>query len=127
MTRARSSDGTLTTSWAMTYCRISSSIARGSSIKRSALGWCAAVPSNTSRNAAQDLRQFARVRVEHPGRGHLPDLEKGVREAPVQSRAQVLQKPWDLGLQLSDCSNATVERGVIPQEIVDDIHAEQGV
>src|SRR3989449_5886370 len=85
------------------------------------------IRSDAWRNAAQDLRQLARVRVEHPGRGHLPDLEKGLREATVQRRAQVPEKAWDLGLQLSDCPDATVERSVLPQEIVDDVHAEQEV
>src|SRR2546426_10899467 len=85
------------------------------------------IRSNAWRNAAQDLRQLARVCVEHTGRGHLPDLEKRLREATVQRRTQVPEKAWDLGLQLSDCPDATVERSVLPQEIVDDVHAEQEV
>src|SRR6266571_5880887 len=71
--------------------------------------------------------QLPRVRIEDSPRGHLAHLVERVGEAAIQGRAEVLQKPRDIGLQLCDRPHASVERRVVPQQVIHDIHSIQGV
>src|SRR5437773_998214 len=73
------------------------------------------------------VRELPCVGVEHPARGHLPDLVEGIREPSIHHLSEVPQKRRDSRLELRDRAEAPIEGRVVAQEVVDDVQPVQEI